>query len=683
MNKLLKKLLCTTISLVLIICMLAIPATKVHAASADFTISVSSTSVYVGDSVTVTVSLNCDSTLGAYSYSLTYDSDILEYTSGSGYGGSGTVTYAGYGDGNSSSAYATFSFSAIGSGDVYIQTSNADVYTWGEKSCSISNAGASISVLSNNTEPETTEEQTEVTTEAQTTESENTSTEQPDTEETSEDTTEETASTCLLSKLSVNPGKLTPVFSKNVFDYSIEVPFDTKQLNIEALPENENAAVDIAGNSNFEPGKEYSVEITVTSDDESKQLYTIKVTCKEEEIEKIYAKYDDKTLYFAYDYSKLNIPEGFSAEKCNYKGKEIITYKSPNALINCAYLIDEEGNGSWYIVDLLTGELTPMLQVQSNYNTYIIKKAPDNSLIPEGFTLTTYEFGNIKVDAYKRNEQDSIILIYAINPAGSEGWYFYDTNEGSFLRLDGFTTVTPEPVEEKNDFLSLVLRYKTEIMLGAIALLLLILLIIIICFSKTKKKLKKYINGELDLTDAAATDNENDESISKMTSEATNSTTETSHISPVITSTAPDYEGPLLSNPLAKPAKADVEPEVEPDVEPEADVNHEVPAEASGETPDIKKAPAIKTTPAVIKAPAANTAPESKTAPTAENVPEAEVAPEAENVPEAENTPATENAPTTEPAPNSEDMTNFTPLNTTDLSEIINIAKTIVDNENK
>ena len=53
-----------------------------YAASTQFSISLSSSSIQKGGSVTVTVSISCSEALGAYSYCLSYDSSLLEYQSG-------------------------------------------------------------------------------------------------------------------------------------------------------------------------------------------------------------------------------------------------------------------------------------------------------------------------------------------------------------------------------------------------------------------------------------------------------------------------------------------------------------------------------------------------------------------------------------------------------------------------
>ncbi len=610
-----RKLHQTIISLTIIIwiaCGLLLPpAIKAFAASASFSISVSSTSINKGDSVTVTVSLSSDSTLGAYSYCVAYDSSILEYTSGSGYGGGGTITYAGYGDGSATSAYATFTFTAIDSGSAYVQTSSGDVYTWDEEPCSASNASASISVLDNTPEPSTEPQTTENTTEqGDTTE---TTTENTSEDTSEEETTEETADTTALNTLTVSPGKLEPEFSKTVYEYEITVPANTKKLKITAEPEDAKSTVKIDGNKNFEAGKTYHVEITVIAENGDKQAYIIKVICEEAEEDKVSVVIDGVTYYFTTNDSKLEIPEGFAPEKANYNGSEILTYKSPNGLINCVYLTDDNGNGNWYIIDLATGNIKPMIQAQSSYNTYIIRELPKGKEIPDGFSEIAYKLDNQEITAYRKNEKDTVILLYAMNTAGSEGWYLYDTIDGTFIRYDGFTETAPVTEKTETGFKGFVSRYKFTIMLITTIVFFLITLIVVILAITMRKMLKEYeqeqnnINDDINndtannnssndyaYTDKAANASEdNDYDETEMGNEAEGNSDNRDTVSyaadtpekedtasyaadtpekedtagienhnnhaeasapfivPTITSTEPDHKGPLLSNPLA------------------------------------------------------------------------------------------------------------------------------------
>lgn len=450
MNKLKK---CTAMILVLIMalsCFVYGNAIKAQAASTQFSISLSSSSVSKGGSVTVTVSVSCSEALGAYSYCLSYDSSVLEYTSGDGYGGGGTISCAGYGDGNIKSASNSFTFSAIASGSSYVGTGSSDVYTWGEESCSVSNAGATITVTAagsgNNggdstTQAATTQEQG--STQAGSTES-GESTES--TEETSEETTEEMSDNCFLSSLQITPGELKPEFSKDVYSYETTVPGETTSLAINALPEDSKSSVSIDGNENFEPGKQAHVTIKVTAETGDTHIYDLTVNVEEIVDTRAVINVNGTDYYFSQDYSKISVPEGFAQSKEKFDGTDVILYTSPNGQIKCAYLTDKDGkNGAWYIIDLNAKTAVPLINVQSAYKNFIILEPSDNVSKPEGYSSFSYDFGGNTVTAYHVTENDEVILVYAMSPDSDPSWYRYDTVEKTFVRYNA------DPVTEKQE----------------------------------------------------------------------------------------------------------------------------------------------------------------------------------------------------------------------------------------
>lgn len=63
-------------------------------------------------------------------------------------------------------------------------------------------------------------------------------------------------------------------------DYTVEVPFETTSVNISATPEDSKAKVNISNGSltNLEVGKTQTATITVTAEDSSIKIYTVKIT---------------------------------------------------------------------------------------------------------------------------------------------------------------------------------------------------------------------------------------------------------------------------------------------------------------------------------------------------------------------------------------------------------------------
>lgn len=414
-----------------------------YAASTQFSISLSSSSIQKGGSVTVTVSISCSEALGAYSYCLSYDSSLLEYQSGDGYGGGGTVSCAGYGDGNITSASNSFTFSAINTGSAYVSTGSSDVYTWGEEHAGASDAGATITITAaggNSTTEATTSEpnttDTPATTETNSSESTTEDTTDTSSEDTTEDTTEEMSDNCYLSSIQITPGELKPEFAKDTYTYETTVPGDTTSLAINAIPEDSKSSVSITGNEDFEPGKTSHISIKVTAETGDNHIYDIAVNVEELVDTRAIIQIDGKDYYFTEDYSKLTIPEGFAEIKEKYNDTEIILYQSPNGLVKCAYLTDKDSkNGAWYIIDTTAKSAVPFINVASAYKSFIILTAGEDVTVPSGYTAFTYKFNKNSVTAYHKYEDDTILVVYAMSPDGEPGWFYYDTVEKTFTRF--------------------------------------------------------------------------------------------------------------------------------------------------------------------------------------------------------------------------------------------------------
>lgn len=79
-----------------------------------------------------------------------------------------------------------------------------------------------------------------------------------------------------LASLTVGNTGISPAFSKNTVSYSAEVPFSVTKLDVKAAAEDTSAKVSISSPS-LAPAATTDVTVTVTADNGSKKIYTIKV----------------------------------------------------------------------------------------------------------------------------------------------------------------------------------------------------------------------------------------------------------------------------------------------------------------------------------------------------------------------------------------------------------------------
>lgn len=92
---------------------------------------------------------------------------------------------------------------------------------------------------------------------------------------------EEKSNNSALKELTLLQGTLSPEFSKDVTEYTVQVGTDVTELQLDAVPEDEKAKVNVEGNTDLKDG-ENKVTITVTAEDESTTVYTLTVNKTEE-----------------------------------------------------------------------------------------------------------------------------------------------------------------------------------------------------------------------------------------------------------------------------------------------------------------------------------------------------------------------------------------------------------------
>jgi len=86
-----------------------------------------------------------------------------------------------------------------------------------------------------------------------------------------------------LNDLSVNGYTINPQFDKDQLNYTLSIPYEATEIIVNTLKSNENATVEVSGNTNLQVG-ENTVSITVTAENGDKKVYTIAVN-REDKVE--------------------------------------------------------------------------------------------------------------------------------------------------------------------------------------------------------------------------------------------------------------------------------------------------------------------------------------------------------------------------------------------------------------
>jgi hypothetical protein len=432
------------LTLILVMVMvLNVDIMKPKAADVSVSISLSASTVSVGSGVSATISVSGGS-ISAYTMYVSYNSGVLQYNSGSGAtinGGGGTIVVSG-----TSSGTISLSFTAIANGSSSISTSGSDFLNIDGNALSVSHAGVTVTVATNQTTESTANNNTTNNSTTNNTNSDDT-TAGNSTETSEASTTEEDnrSDNCNLSSLQITPGTLEPAFSSGTTSYNVQVDEDVTSMVVSATPEDSKATTQVWGAGLIEPG-ENTVKITVTAENGAVKVYNIRVMAGEDKGE-ANVTIDDEFYKFADNQNVDDIPDGFTDTSITYKDWDVLAFKSPNKKVTIVCLIDVEGNLKWFVYDEENDAFTPYQEFSSNYNRYIIMDIPEDSEYLDGFELTETDIDGFTVQALKSDvlNDSSLYVIYAMNIEGDEAYYLYDAAEGTFMRY-----VAPSVEEEES-----------------------------------------------------------------------------------------------------------------------------------------------------------------------------------------------------------------------------------------
>lgn len=332
-----------------------------------------------------------------------------------------------------------------------------------------------------------------------------------------------------LATLKLSSGTLSPAFKYNVTEYTATVDYNVTRIDITAQTSNAKAVIEsMTGNENLKVG-ENLITIVVKAESGEKAAYKIVVTRKaqetggeepgndpsesestsdnntETEIEGVDSglTWNGTPLLFTETIPAEMIPADFSQETMMLDNKEIpcLTYNKGNLTVLC--LKTAESDGALYLFDREEENVYPFIKLQSN-DRYIIILQPDEFSAPEGYEMCSLSIegkGVVTACAYKEDGLLSdFYLLYCINNDGDDGWYQYDSVEKTFQRFSGNvsgegSTVTGGDVSEEdlnsNSELEASLKEeqnKNRMMLCVFVFVVAVLLVVIFNLILTRRK---------------------------------------------------------------------------------------------------------------------------------------------------------------------------------------------------
>ncbi len=274
-----------------------------------------------------------------------------------------------------------------------------------------------------------------------------------------------------LKSLTISPGTLSPAFSYNKTSYTATVGSDVTSVVVSAVPANEKAVVEsVTGNQNLKEGVN-NIKIVVKAENGVTATYTVKVTkqagaaeekpteeqTKPEETETKEPETEQPETVVtvngaAYEISEKfaaeDIPADFQENTINYHGTSYKGVSYTKGSLNLLWMTPQnppEGQkaaGSFFVYDETRDTVYPFVRFANGEKYVIALLAPVDAVIPEQYMQTSLSVDEIRtITAYQQTaESESEIVsafyvFYGVNHEGTENWYQYDSLEGTYQRL--------------------------------------------------------------------------------------------------------------------------------------------------------------------------------------------------------------------------------------------------------
>lgn len=248
-----------------------------------------------------------------------------------------------------------------------------------------------------------------------------------------------------LKSLEVDGYSISPKFSSDVKEYSVEVPNGTEKVSIKATVEDNTASVKGTGKVKVTEGTN-KLTVKVTAENGNVNTYVINVTVKE--LDPIEVDIDGEKFTIIRKDGVIKAPDNYEKSSIKIGEDDVLCYENIVTKTILIGLKDEKGNASFYTYD----EENNNYEV---YNGYKIGGVNLNILdmpsseIPNGYFKVSFEYDDNKIEGYQYIDKnvtyaadDTVVgndfyLIYAVNEmSGDKGLYVIDKLEGTVQRFN-------------------------------------------------------------------------------------------------------------------------------------------------------------------------------------------------------------------------------------------------------
>lgn len=334
-----------------------------------------------------------------------------------------------------------------------------------------------------------------------------------------------------LSSLEISPGVLSPAFSPNVTTYTTSVGSDCQKLTVSAVANDSKATVSVTG-TRMDIGLN-TTTITVTAENGSKKVYTIKTT-KADDIKTSDNdnKNDDNSQIDntvdnndnganavqqptvsvnGYEYSIISsfdehpLPDGYVQSEMDYNGIKIAVGMGIDTNITLVYLESDNGQGEsgFYVYDTVNRTFSKYIQIYQPDLSYCILPIDVSSMeLPDGYDMVKLTISGEEVDALL-DRTGNYALFYGVSSTGETGWFRYNVNDGTIQGYAGYNMADEQVINTNTKTADSDKAFNTVssyifVILAVLAVVIIALIVVVIALSIKLSKSKKAFVGAMD-----------------------------------------------------------------------------------------------------------------------------------------------------------------------------------------
>ncbi len=199
------------------------------------------------------------------------------------------------------------------------------------------------------------------------------------------------------------------------------------------------------------------------------------------------------------DFAAEQIPADFTEAQVTYQGAEYRGATFNNGNLSLLYMTDAAGNAGFYVVNGTDGSVCPYIRID-NGDKYLILMTPSavSSFVPGEATAPIQVGDSTFEDAYV-TDTENIYTVYGMTNDGQEGWYNYNTSDGTFSEYqysdsteeDTDTTYLQNALNDLNDKYTARKDRDLKIIAGLIVVIVILFLSLLICCFVEEEVMKK------------------------------------------------------------------------------------------------------------------------------------------------------------------------------------------------